>query len=324
MIERPDPDTLLAGPLGQWLAHQQGLRDRTKETIRERRRKGLIGAGAMALLTLLIFRQIEPAFWVGFLTGAMGFAWAESARRPVADAIKEQINQAVARSLELDFSLAAQPGEEWRRAKDFDLLPGYDKESFEDRWSGELGVLPFQVYEAHCQAWRGSGKNRRLVTVFHGAVLTVGFTRRFHGVTLIEEDGRRRRWFGGEKEEVTLGGVKLQRCDMVDPAFEDRFTVWSDDPVEARFLVHPEYIERMIAVEEAFAGKQLRALFCGGELILLLRTGNQFESGGLEAGDDRQMLVRTIEQFGALADLAKRLNEAPRGNFVPSGANPSF
>lgn len=146
--------------------------------------------------------------------------------------------------------------------------------------------------------------------------LSVGFTRRFHGTTLVERDGARKKWFGGEKEEIELGGLILGRCDMVDQTFEARFTVWGDDPVEARFLVHPEYVERLTAVEQAFAGSNLRCLFCGGELLILIDSKDLFESGGIEASRDRELLVRTIDQFGTLADLAKRLSEAPRGNFT--------
>jgi len=320
LIERPDPDALLAGELGQWLAGQQSLRDEAKAKVKNRRQLAIGGALVVAVFILVLTRDIEATLWFGFVLGAAGFAWAAAAGAPVTRAIKAQINGAIAKALDLEFSIDCAPGDEWQRASAFGMLPSNDKQSFEDRWSGNLGALPFQTYEAHCQEWRGSGKDRKLVTVFRGAVLSVAFTRRFHGTTLIEGDGKRRKWFGGEKEEIELDGVVLQRCDMVDPTFEERFTVWGNDPVEARYLVHPEYIERMTAVEQAFAGRNLRALFCGGALTILLETGDQFESGSLEASDDRTLLARTIDQFCSLSDLAQRLNETPRRNFTPAGA----
>jgi hypothetical protein len=320
LIARPNVDVLMAGELGQWLAGQQGLRDETKAKVKSRRQLAIGGALVVAVFILVLTHDIEATLWFGFILGAVGFAWAAAAGTPVTRAIKGQINGAIAKALDLDFAIDCAPGDEWQRAKAFGMLPSYDKETFEDQWSGHLGVLPFQAYEAHCQEWRNSGKNRKLVTVFRGAVLSIAFTRRFHGTTLIEGDGKRKKWFGGEKEEITLDGQILQRCDMVDPRFEERFTVWGNDPVEARFLVHPEYIERMTAIEQAFTGKNLRALFCGGALIILLETGDQFESGSLEASDDRTLLAQTIEQFCSLSDLAQRLNEAPRGNFAPPPA----
>ena len=90
------------------------------------------------------------------------------------------------------------------------------------------------------------------------------------------------------------------------------FTVWSNDQVEARYLVHPEYMERLVAIEQAFSGDNIRALFREGELLIVMESGNMFESGSLDAEDDRHLLERTIAQFGALADLAARLNERAR------------
>ena len=98
-------------------------------------------------------------------------------------------------------------------------------------------------------------------------------------------------------------------------ADEDMFSIWSSDGVEARYLVHPEYVERLVAVEQAYAGQNIRALFHGGELLIVLESGDMFESGSLDATDDRALLDRTIHQFATLADLAARLNERPRAGF---------
>ena len=118
-----------------------------------------------------------------------------------------------------------------------------------------------------------------------------------------------------EKDKVTINGVEMSRVSMVDPRFEDTFTVWSDDGVEAHYLVHPEYAERLLAVESAYRGRNLRALFHGGELLIVLETDNQFESGSLEASDDMRLLEATIDQFSTLVELGQKLNERPRATF---------
>lgn len=319
MIERPDPDALLAGPLGQWLSDQQGARDEAKAKAKARRRKGFIAAAVVFVVMALLTRDAEGGFWFGGIVAALGWGWGEMAKAEVTRTIKTGINGAIAQALGLQFSLKPEPGDEWQRARNFGLAPKADRSSFEDCWSGRLGDLPFRVYEAHCEDERkDSDGDTKWVTVFRGAVLSVGFTRRFHGTTLIERDGARKRWFGGEKEEIKVGGIRLTRCDMVDPTFEARFTVWGDDPVEARFLVHPEYIERLAAVEQAYSASNVRALFCGGDLLILIDSPDLFESGGVEAAKDRELLAKTIEQFGTLADLATKLNERPRGNYVPA------
>ena len=135
------------------------------------------------------------------------------------------------------------------------------------------------------------------------------------GTTLIERDKRHRGFFGGKKDSIEVNGTALRRVDMVDPRFEGAFAIWSDDGVEARYLVHPEYVERLIAVEQAYAGQDIRALFSGGELLIVIESGDLFESGSLDASQDAALLQKTIDQFGTLADLAQTLNERPRAGF---------
>jgi hypothetical protein len=197
----------------------------------------------------------------------------------------------------------------------FELVPGYDSSSFEDLWWGTLGSQPFTLHEARLTETRGSGKHRRTVVVFSGSIMTVGFSRPFQGTTLIEREKRHRGFFGGTRESIELNGVTLNQVAMVDPRFEDAFSVWSNDGVEARYLVHPDYAERLIAVEQAYAGNNIRALFHDGDLLLVLESGDMFESGSLDADRDRALLERTVNQFTALAELAAKLNERERASF---------
>jgi hypothetical protein len=99
---------------------------------------------------------------------------------------------------------------------------------------------------------------------------------------------------------------------MVDPRFEDAFDVYGTDQVEARYLVHPAYCERLIELEQEFEGDRLAALFLGGDLIVTLQTGNMFESATLNPKRDRELLGKTIAQFGSITKLVKLLNERPR------------
>jgi hypothetical protein len=71
-------------------------------------------------------------------------------------------------------------------------------------------------------------------------------------------------------------------------------------------------MERIVGIETAFAGEDIRALFHEGDLLIALKTGDLFESGSLDSGDDRTLLERTITQFGSLVELAAKMNERAR------------
>ncbi|WP_296678938.1 DUF3137 domain-containing protein [Novosphingobium sp.] len=315
MIERPDADALLAGELGQWLIAQNAERAEVKRKAAHARRNGLIAA-AVLFVALALAGRIDWGFKLAFGAGALGFAWAEWSKRPMLAKLKGGINGAIARAIGLDYSAECEAGQTFDQSCLFGMVPKFDKSNFSDLWWGLVAGQPFTLHEARLTETRGSGKNRHTVTVFEGQILSIGFNRRFNSTTLIEPDNARRRFFvGAEKEQATIGGLDLGRVDITNPLFEDRFTVWSDDQVEARYLIHPEYVERLLAVEKAFAGEDIRALFHGGDLLITLKTGNLFESGTLDAGEDRAMVQLAINQFTALADLAETLNEKARASF---------
>lgn len=317
MVERPDADALMAGPLGQWLSNQNAERAAVKAKVSRYRLLAIVGAVAVAVVVLAFTRgNFVTALQLSFFAGLGGLGLTELLKRPLLDKLKGGINGAIASALGLEYSVTCEPGLTFEWAEQFDMLPSYDDSSFQDLWWGVVAGQPFTLHEARLTEQRGSGKNRTTVTVFEGSILSIGFNRRFRSTTLIEPHGQRRKFLiGGEKDEATIGDVALERIDLTDPRFEDRFTVWSSDQVEARYIVHPEYMERIVAVETAFAGQDVRALFHQGDLLLTIKTGDLFESGSLDAGDDRALLERTIAQFGSLADLANTLNERARTTF---------
>ena len=313
MLARPDVDALMAGPLGAWLTEQAAVRGDAKKKASNRLFWGLLAAIPL-IVALWIFTpfDVEGKMW-GTALPAMGlFWWSQAPKRAAVKRVKTGINDAIAESLGLTYECDIEPDETFAAAEEFGLLCSYDRVSCEDRWSGTVGEKPFTLFEAHLEERRGSGKNRRWVTVFRGPIMAFGFNRRFHGTTIVQRAGTYRKFFGGRRDDIEVGGRTLARVDMVHPGFEDAFDVYSDDQVEARYLVHPVYIERLIALEQAFTGKNIRTLFCGGRLVVALENENMFESGSIDASDDREKLAETVEQFGKMAELAAALNEPAR------------
>lgn len=314
MIELPQAQALMAGPLGGWLQQQQTMRSEAKAQANKR----LWGA-ALVLAPLLLMAWIGVPVSLEVKLAVTGFAavagWGWS-RRPVNDArksVKGGINKAIAESLGLSFAIDSLPGTGFRRAKALGMVPRHDRARFEDHWSGEIAGHHFELHEAMLEEKRGSGKNRRWVTVFRGAIITMQYGRGIHSRTLLLREGMHQGIFGGRKDAVKLDGERFDAVAIVHPDFEDAFDAWTTDAVEARYLIHPSYVERLIEIEKSFAGKDICALFDGrherGDMVIAVRTGNMFESGQMDAAMDEQMVRRTIDQFGSLARLADTMNE---------------
>ena len=314
MIERPNVDELLAGELGQWLQAQTLVRDDAREQS-----NGRIVKAAFIVLPLAAFLLFGPSWagqlkgWIIAITVAGAGWWIYAPRAKAIKQTKEGINTALASALGLQYQHDVEPGAGFERAQGFKMVPHFHRSNFEDMWSGEVGGRRFSLHEAELKQRRSSGKNTRYVTVFRGPVMTIASGRQFHATTLVERAKKHRKFgFLGEKDSLTLEGHALQKVDMVHPDFEDEFSIYSTDPVEAHYLVHPTYVELLIAMETAFSGKKVRTLFHQGELTVVLETKNMFESGGMDARRDREMIETCISQFMAMADLAGSLNEPAR------------
>ncbi len=313
MIKRPDVDELLRGELGEWLSQQTDVREEARAKSNSR----LVWA-ALIVLPLAGFVIGIPfagdlKFWIIGAAVAGAAWWVYAPRAKAIKQTKEGINSALARALHLSYQHEIEPGAGFTRARNFKMVPSYQRSSFEDMWSGHIGARSFTLHEAHLKQRRQSGKNSHYVTVFRGPVMTITCDRNFLGITLVERAGKHKKFgFFGEKDVLNVNGRELQKVDMVHSEFEDEFTIYSTDQVEARYLVHPTYVEKMIALENAFSGKRIRTLFHQGELTVVLEAKNMFESGNMDAGRDREMIETCINQFMSMADLAASLNDPTR------------
>ncbi len=239
--------------------------------------------------------QLVPAILGGILYGLMAAPFGKLKK-----AAKVIIIEPIAHELGLTYS--AEPGPQYNieEFRDMKLVPDADKESFEDRFAGAHKGVEFSFYEAHLQKWRGSGKSRRLATVFKGQCLRLHFHKEFLGRTLVARDGGFFSAFGGARG--------LSRAKLEDPVFETAFDVYTNDQVEARYLLTPDFMQRLVDLEAAFQGKKLRCAFVGGELLITMEGGDLFEPGNMfKPLDDPKRVTGILHDFLQLNRLIEAL-----------------
>jgi len=319
-----DVQGLMRGELGNWLAEQDSMRDAAQKKALDR-----WFYGGIALLPVMAFFWFLPIGSMKLFLGLFAImgvgAWGYQPIQEAKKTIKVGINEAIARDLGIKYDPEVEPGVEFHKARSYGLVPTYDREEFEDCWYGELGGSTFNLYEAHLEERKGSGKNRRWVTVFRGAIISLPFGREFRSTTLLQRKGKHDKWFGlgSVKDVIELDGHRMQYVDQVHPQFDDVFEVFSDDQIEARVLIHPSYIEHLIALEKAFHGKSIRTLFVDQHLVVVVESKDMFESGSMKAAEDNRRAQETADQFAALARLILAINQTERGRVEAIKAQPS-
>lgn len=177
----------------------------------------------------------------------------------------------------------------------YSLFKKPDRTSFDDGVSGERAGAKFSMIEAHLQRYEGSGKHRRLATVFQGVLIHIEYPRRFLGTTVISRRGKGKRV--ARKHD-------LKPVDIVAPAFENRFDVCSDDQTEARFLLTPDRLMRLIALDDYFSGRDLQAVFEDGHLTIAISTPDLFEVGDAWNGlVDQSRFADCLHELGLICDV---------------------
>lgn len=175
------------------------------------------------------------------------------------------------------------------------LLPGYDNCKFEDLIEGDRAETHFSLVECKLTEEQGSGKNRRTVTVFQGLLFHIQYPERFLGRTMIARQG----WWKG-----IFGDKSLQKVDLAAKELEDNFTIYSNDQVEARYLLTPDRMERLIALERHFKGGKLRGIFEGDHLTLALEAEDQFEAGSIwKPLVDPDRYISALTEIGLVCDV---------------------
>lgn len=312
MVAIPDTDQLMAGPLGQFLDQHRSARADAKAQAWGRVWKSAIVVGPLMLLFLsLVPFDLIPKLWACGIVCTFIWGWTRMPISKARNRVKIGINEGIADALGLKYQHKGDEGREFALAKQFGLLPQHSRAELEDFWSGDLEGHDFLLHEAHLRKKRGSGKNRRWVTVFRGAIIRIASGKSFHGTTLVHRADQHESWFGlgGRKDSVNFDGHRLHAVDMVHPDFDHRFEVWSDDQVEARYLVDPLYVERLLAMENAFSGSDICSLFVNGDIIVAVRGANMFEGGSINPAADRFMVEQTARQFAAMGRLAKQVKQ---------------
>ncbi len=149
------------------------------------------------------------------------------------------------------------------------MLGESNERSFEDLFQGTRDGCAFALYEANLR--RRAGKSA--VQVFRGQLIRIGFPKRFLGTTIVLRDAgffNRFKHFPG-----------MQKVGLGDAGFERTFEVYGSDQVEARFLVHPAFMQKLLDLEAAYKGANLRCAFEGGDLLLAVEGPDMFEIGDL-------------------------------------------
>ena len=274
---------------------------------------GLLAGLAIAAVGLILFHH-PFGVALGAMAGLGLYSWGSRELGQLRRETKAMLIEPVVREFGMTYEATPAAPADIMRFRELSLVPSWDRANFEDKLSGQRQNAPFEFFEAHLEDERRSANsrsNREWVTVFRGQCLVARFPKPFNGVTKVERDH-------GAMNVFTQMGQGMPKVKLEDPVFEKAFEVYSTDQIEARYILTPDFMERLLKLEQTFEGKQLRCAFQGGEMLLCVEGKYLFEPGSMYLRmDDLSRVQDMLHDFAAVfllidAMVAQRTPEALR------------
>lgn len=254
---------------------------------------GVILGGA-ALGLSLYYGYTPFGFFVGFVGLGIGIYKASTFISSVGLKTKTHLVGKICNYVGLTFTPKDFSHLDLEKFRTLKMLPKANRESFEDQMTGLAHGANFVLHEAHLEQRRRQNNKTTYVTVFRGIIMALDFPVKFDGTTLILRDT-----FFKRKSKAGLN-----RVGLADPKFEKAFEAFGSDQVEARYLLTPTFMQRLMDLEEVFNGRKLRAAFTDGSLIIAIETGNQFEVGSMfKTLMQRERTEKLITEIGLVFDI---------------------
>ena len=117
----------------------------------------------------------------------------------------------------------------------------------DDYVEGVRDKTHFCFSEVHTEHEVQNGKNTTTETIFKGLFFVGDFNKNFHGRTYVWNEVNPQLGFFGKV--FSSFARNLEKINLESIEFEQRFIVYSTDQVEARYILTPSFMERMVKLE---------------------------------------------------------------------------
>ena len=273
-------------------------------------RRGSLGAGAALLLVLPVHvwtGDIQLALFFGAVALIAAGSWAYAPVHAVGLETKQQALSAIAEAIECTYQLDGVEPAGLEQMRTLQLLPTGDRARFHDHFAGHHHGCSFTFCDGLVEQQVSSRRGKRWVTMFRGQVIHIDFPKRFRGTTVLHRDAGMLNFLGA-------WATRLQRVGLVDSRLERAFEVYATDQVEARDLIHPVFMERLLELEQQFKGKNLRCAFTQGKLLIAIEGGDRFELGSMfKTLLDEAPIRQVLRDISEIMKLINSVLTAERG-----------
>lgn len=211
-----------------------------------------IGIGTLALGLIAIIPQLGlQALVLSGVAGVGAYTWFKTkASREYRADFKNKVIRAILKNIDTEGEMRYSGYGRIKRNEFVNcgiVNKNPDRYQGDDLVSGKIDQTEFSFSEIHAQYYvKDSKGRRRLQTLFKGLVFKADFNKDFQGRTVMVPDIAERFLgnMGQQLQKLNFGRGELVQLESVE--FEKLFAVYSTDQVEARYILTPKFMERVV------------------------------------------------------------------------------
>lgn len=188
------------------------------------------------------------------------------------------------------------------------IFPSADIIEADDCFEGSFQDVRIRVCEQIFKNIQRTKRGKKEVVVFQGIAVELAMNKNFQGQTVVLKDSGFFNRFKG------LSG--FERIRLEDPQFEKLFEVYGTDQVEARYLLTPVFMERIIKLKDLYKSKSIQLSFHDNNVLIAVKTKeDMFEPYSFfKTNLNKQKIDRVFEQFLTVFSIVDILKLAQKVN----------
>ncbi len=170
----------------------------------------------------------------------------------------------------------------------------YDDVIVDDVFEGEHRGVKIEIVDARYVFKSGKGSQEFNITCFWGAFVVLKMNKKFKGKTVIKPDGL-----------MKFDNFSLKRTELEDVVFEKKYDVYTNNEIEARYLITPSFMERLNEMKTAFKTNKVICSFHRDQLIIAFDTGKDpFNLVSLfKSTDNPKLYSQMFDEFLSIVKL---------------------
>lgn len=171
------------------------------------------------------------------------------------------------------------------------IFPKFETFSADDCFSGTYKGVGVRVCEEELADYVYVNRRRRKEVLFLGIVLELDMNKEFSHHTFVTKDKGIFNRFNGQ--------YGFERVALEDVVFEKEFEAYSQNQIEARYLLTTAFMERMLKLKELYKGKSIQFSFQNSKVLIAIDTKeNMFEPCSLlKTNLQQEQVYKVFEQF---------------------------